>query len=86
MPAALNRAVYTEGTLGRNAFRGPGDINMDMALAKHLKFFEDKLDAELRLDAFNVFNHANWGNPSGTVAMRVPAARLPISKVRSLDR
>ncbi len=63
--SALN-GMYTEGTLGRNAIRGPGDINMDLALAKHFKFFEDKFDAELRLDAFNVFNHANWGNPSGT--------------------
>ena len=61
--AGLN-GMYTEGTLGRNAFRGPGDINMDLALAKHFKFFEDKLDAELRLDAFNVFNHVNLGNPS----------------------
>ena len=59
--AGLN-AVYTEGTLGRNAFRGPGLINMDIALAKHFKFWE-KLDAELRMDAFNAFNHANFGNP-----------------------
>ena len=56
--------MYTEGTLGRNAIRGPGFINMDLALAKHFKFFEDKLDAELRMDAFNVFNHTNFGAPS----------------------
>jgi hypothetical protein len=37
---------------------------MDLALAKHFKFFEDKLDAELRMDAFNVFNHVNFGNPN----------------------
>ena len=60
--------MFTEGTLGRNAIRGPGDINMDMALAKHFKFFEkDRLDAELRLDAFNVFNHANFGNPDTNI-------------------
>jgi hypothetical protein len=64
--AASLVGMFTEGTLGRNAIRGPGDINTDIALAKHFKFFEDKLDAELRMDAFNVFNHANWGNPSGT--------------------
>ena len=61
--AGLN-GMYTEGTLGRNAIRGPGFINMDLALAKHFKFFEDKLDAELRMDAFNVFNHTNFGAPS----------------------
>jgi hypothetical protein len=63
--AGLN-GVYTEGTLGRNAIRGPGDINMDIALSKHFKFGE-KLDTELRLDAFNVFNHANFGNPNTNI-------------------
>jgi hypothetical protein len=62
--AADLNGMYTEGTLGRNAIRGPGFINMDLALAKHFKFFEDKLDAELRMDAFNVFNHVNFGNPN----------------------
>ena len=38
--------------------------SLDIALAKHFKFFEDKLDAELRLDAFNIFNHVNFGNPN----------------------
>ncbi len=65
--AGLN-GVYTEGTLGRNAIRGPGFINMDIALAKHFKFFDkDRLDAELRLDAFNVFNHANFANPDTNI-------------------
>ena len=72
--------MYTEGTLGRNAFRGPGAINMDLALAKHFKFFEDKLDAEFRLDAFNVFNHANWGNPSGTCSASTCS---PITNIES---
>jgi hypothetical protein len=63
--AGLN-GVYTEGTLGRNAIRGPGLINMDLALSKHFKFYE-KVDAELRMDAFNVFNHANFGNPNTNI-------------------
>jgi outer membrane receptor protein involved in Fe transport len=60
--AAALAGQFTEGSLGRNAFRGPGDVNLDLALAKHFKFFEDKLDAEFRMDAFNVFNHVNFGN------------------------
>jgi hypothetical protein len=63
--AGLN-GQYTEGTLGRNAIRGPGFVNMDMALSKHFKFHE-RLDAELRLDAFNVFNHVNFGNPNTNI-------------------
>lgn len=58
---------FTEGTLGRNALRGPGLINTDVALSKHLLFGGEKLDAELRLDAFNVFNHVNFGNPNTNI-------------------
>jgi hypothetical protein len=66
--AAALVGQFTEGTLGRNAIRGPGDINLDIALAKHFKFFDkEKLDAELRMDAFNVFNHANFSNPSTNI-------------------
>ncbi len=64
MNAAALVGQFTEGTLGRNAIRGPGEIDLDIALAKHFKFFEDKLDAELRMDAFNAFNHVNFGNPN----------------------
>ena len=63
--AGLN-GQYTEGTLGRNAIRGPGFVNTDMALSKHFKFHE-RVDAELRLDAFNVFNHVNFGNPNTNI-------------------
>ena len=65
--AAALVGQFTEGTLGRNAIRGPGEINTDIALAKHFKFFEDRLDAELRMDAFNVFNHVNFGNPNTNI-------------------
>ncbi len=65
--AAALAGMFTEGTFGRNAIRGPGDINLDIALAKHFKLLEDKLDAELRLDAFNVFNHANFLNPNTNI-------------------
>jgi hypothetical protein len=66
--AAALVGEFTEGTLGRNAFRGPGQINLDIALAKHFKFFnKERLDAELRMEAFNVFNHANFANPNTNI-------------------
>jgi hypothetical protein len=65
--AAMLNGQYTEGTLGRNAFRGPGFINTDLALSKHFKLVAEKLDAELRMDAFNVFNHTNFGNPNTNI-------------------
>ena len=65
-PTSIN-GMYTEGTLGRNALRGPGYINTDVSLSKHTNLFGEKLDAELRLDAFNVFNHANFGSPNTNI-------------------
>ena len=58
---------FTYGTLPRNAFRGPGFINTDFSIAKHIYFFGEKVDAELRGDAFNVFNHTNFDNPSTSI-------------------
>jgi hypothetical protein len=62
--AAALVGQFTEGTFPRNGLRGPGFINTDVSLSKHLLFFGEKLDSELRLDAFNVFNHANFGTPN----------------------
>ena len=42
----------------RNAFRGPGYWNADLGLYKRIKFNE-RYSMQLRLEAFNVFNHAN---------------------------
>jgi hypothetical protein len=65
--AAALKGQFTEGTLGRNAFRGPGAINTDLAIAKHIKLFEGKFDAELRADAFNLFNHVNFTSPNTNI-------------------
>ena len=42
----------------RNAFRGPGYWNIDAGLYKRIRFSE-KYSLQLRLEAFNIFNHAN---------------------------
>jgi hypothetical protein len=48
--------------LPRNFFRGPGRTNLDLALAKTTPITE-RLKAELRLEAFNIFNHPEFSNP-----------------------
>ncbi len=58
-PAANQR---TYGSLPRNAFRGPGQTNLDIALAKTFDFGE-RLKTEFRVEAFNVFNHTEFANP-----------------------
>jgi hypothetical protein len=60
----------TSGSLGRNALRGPHNINVDMSLSRFFKIREHS-DLQIRADFFNVFNHANFAggiSPAGTVA------------------
>jgi outer membrane receptor protein involved in Fe transport len=59
--AVSNPALRTYG-LPRNFFFGPGRTNLDMALAKAFPIKEN-FKAILRLEAFNVFNHAEFENP-----------------------
>ncbi|MBZ5532044.1 MAG: carboxypeptidase regulatory-like domain-containing protein [Acidobacteriia bacterium] len=51
------------GNLGRNAFVGPDFKNFDFALAKDTKV-GDKVNVQLRIDIFNIFNHPNFSNPT----------------------
>jgi carboxypeptidase family protein/TonB-dependent receptor-like protein len=54
------------GSLGRNVFHGPGDILFDFTMMKRTKIGEGKI-LEFRSEFFNVFNHANFGNPNGSI-------------------
>jgi hypothetical protein len=58
-----------EGTFGQtgiNWLRGPGSWNIDMAAAKNFRISESKR-VEFRSSFYNLFNHANLGNPNTTV-------------------
>jgi hypothetical protein len=60
------RAAF-RGPLGiedgtRNNLRGPGYANFDLGLAKHFLIGE-RYDIEFRMDAYNAFNHVNFGLP-----------------------
>jgi hypothetical protein len=50
------------GTTPRDFFRGPGRTNLDIAMAKTTAITE-RLKFEFRVEAFNVFNHAEFANP-----------------------
>jgi hypothetical protein len=49
----------------RNLIRGPGAFYFDAGLGKTFPIIEDKLKLLFRADAFNLFNHANFGPPGG---------------------
>jgi len=54
------------GTLPRNHFRGPSKTNLDLTLAKTTKLTE-RVSLQLRLDSFNLFNHAQFKNPDTNI-------------------
>ncbi len=51
------------GNSGRRLFSGPGVENYDLTLQKNFKLRESK-SLELRLEGFNVFNHAQFYGPA----------------------
>ena len=65
---AFNTALFNlpslgqMGTAARRFFYGPGMDNYDMALLKNLRLTESK-SLQFRLEAFNVFNHAQFFGP-----------------------
>ena len=57
-------APGTFGNLGRNALRGPGFAQVDFSVSKDTKINE-RQSFQLRFEFFNLFNHANFADPSG---------------------
>jgi hypothetical protein len=51
------------GNLGRNIFRGPSQQNWDFSLIKNFKLTE-RQSLRFTTDFFNIWNHANFGNPT----------------------
>jgi len=52
--------------LSRGYFQGPSAINLDVSLSKRIRITENK-NLEFRMDAINVLNHPNWGNPDTNI-------------------
>ncbi len=57
----------TFGTMQRNSVRGPGFATVDASLVKNTTVREG-INLQLRAEMFNVFNHTNLANPSGTLS------------------
>ncbi|MPY88795.1 MAG: hypothetical protein GEU99_12805 [Luteitalea sp.] len=54
------------GNSGRNSVRGPGGWNADLSVFRRFPL-GGRRHAELRVEAFNVFNHPVFGTPPGTI-------------------
>ena len=56
----------TIGNIRGNSAFGPHFFNSDMSISKGVTFRE-RYEVKFRMDAFNAFNHINYGNPNGTI-------------------
>jgi len=57
----------TQPNIGKNQFYGPNLVNVDTAVLKTTSFSE-KLKLQFRLEAFNLFNHAQFNQPDNNIA------------------
>jgi len=81
-PQWYNPAVFASpangsfGNFHRNTIYGPGVDNWDMSLFKNFNFTEN-VRIQLRFEAFNVFNHTQWGTVNN--GLSAPTAGTPFS-------
>jgi len=77
-------AVGTWGNLGRNSLWGPGLVSVDSSLTKsfNLKY---GVKFQLLVQAFNVFNHVNYGNPNSCIDCQTTSAGAITSTVAEQD-
>jgi outer membrane receptor protein involved in Fe transport len=65
------------GNSGRDILRGPGINNWDMGIGKDFKFTE-RIAFQFRAEAFNVFNHAQYGyDPNTATSINAPVDNNP---------
>jgi hypothetical protein len=55
------------GNIAPNSFRGPGYFDIDAQISRNFRF-KEKMILTLGIQAYNVLNHPNFANPSGTLS------------------
>jgi hypothetical protein len=54
------------GNIGNDSSTGPGFFNTDLAVNKDFNIYES-VKLQLRAEAYNAFNHVNYGNPNSCI-------------------
>jgi hypothetical protein len=65
--STITNATLRSGTANPGLIRGPGNWIVNASLGKVFSFTE-LVKLELRLDAFNAFNHVNYNSPTLSIA------------------
>jgi hypothetical protein len=77
---AVFRPMARFGDLGRNVVIGPAFNNTDFSIMKHMAL-QDQFHMEMRAEVFDVWNHANLGQPGNMVGSpafgRIVSTRFP---------
>ncbi|MBS1798413.1 MAG: TonB-dependent receptor [Acidobacteria bacterium] len=58
----------TFGNFGRNVLIGPGRENVDLTVNKNFPISDRLGRFQLRFEFYDLFNHANFGNPGGNLS------------------
>ena len=74
-PAAFAIPVNSFGNAGRNILRAPGFWNVDLGIQRNVRVGA-RGNLMLRLEAFNVFNNINLGNPAVAIDTPATVARI----------
>jgi hypothetical protein len=64
--ATTDRPVINGAVIGRNTGRGNGQYSVDPFVSRVFPLYRDRVALDLRVEAFNVLNHANFVGYSGT--------------------
>ena len=67
-----------QGTLGRNALRGFASDQLNFSLRRQVNFTE-RFSLQFRAEFFNLFNHPNFADPSGTLGSVSAAGAVAFS-------
>ena len=66
--SGVGTPVQTDwGNVAPDSFRGPGYFDIDTQLTRSIKI-KERASLTLGMQAYNLFNHANFANPSGSLS------------------
>ena len=76
---ALPQCINMLGNAGRNSLVGPGMLDVDLSIYKNNSFkrISETFRTQIRVEAFNVINRANFAAPNGSGAAILTATGAP---------
>jgi hypothetical protein len=77
-PAAFSIPTSGQGNEPRNALRGFDFYNADLSIRRKIQVTE-RISLQLRADAYNALNHANFANPSAFDTANLSSANFGIA-------